>query len=201
MRLAYLEEELRSHQTQSLTLSESHAQVKGRAEALRNEVERAESMVAQNQHALDELIEEQKQNASFLEKARPEADSLEEELLQAQVELTETKKALDELEANLAPIQARIVELSKTISEMRMDAARLDERVAYDERMVGTRKREIEAAYEKERAAQARIDTARLVTMRIDPFMDLITALEASSARAALELEQNSVLNKLIRVS
>lgn len=190
MRLAHLEEELRSHQTQSLTLSESHAQVKGRAEALRNEVERAESMVAQNQHALDELIEEQKQNASFLEKARPEADSLEEELLQAQVELTETKKALDELETNLAPIQARIVELSKTISEMRMDAARLDERVAYDERMVGTRKREIEAAYEKERAAQARIDTARLVTMRIDPFMDLITALEASSARAALELEQ-----------
>ncbi len=189
-RLRSLEEDLRVHQTQSLTLSESHAQIKGHAEALRIEVERLEGVVAQNQQTLDDLLAEQKQNASFLEQAQPEADSLEEELLAAKVELSEKKKALDELEASLVPIQARIVEISKTISDLRMDAARLDERVAYDERMVATRKREIETAHEKELAAQMRIDTARLVTQRIDPFMELIATLETKAAQTALQLEQ-----------
>lgn len=190
LRLSEFEEELRACQTQSLTLSESHAQIKGHAEALRVEAERLEGVVAQNQQTLDALLEEQKQNDSFLEQARPEADSLEEELLASKVELSEKKKTLDELEASLAPIQARIVEVSKTISELRMDAARLDERVAYDERMVATRKREIESAQEKEQAAQKRIDTARLVTKRIDPFMDLIATLETKAAQHALRLEE-----------
>lgn len=193
-----LETENRLHdlQAETLKLSESLAHLKGRRESTLQDREKSQQALDALVVERDRLLEEQEKNQGLLDKAQPDSDDLDKEFIAIQVAFEENQGRLSDLEKTLTPVQKTILDLSEKISDARLDVARLSERSAYAERMVASRKQEIDAASRSLDEAHSRMQMATLASHRVDPLLHVLGSL-ADSARilaARLEEETNAAL-------
>lgn len=186
------EEALRSKQTQSLRYSEQSAQLKGRFDASVLDFENAENALKDLRKEFEDLKNEQKQNEELLAQSQPDADKLAQEQTELEVKLQDNKDAIADLEKSVNPVQRRVIKLSEQLSQARLEAARLSERSAYADRMVQTRKQEIDSASRTDHNAQRGVRRASLLLDGIDPLLKAFGLIDDAARLTALQLEERS---------
>ena len=187
-----LEADLRSAQTESLTYSETLANLKGRSESATRDAEQSAQNLEALSRELERLVREQQENEAFLAKAQPDSDELEKELSQVLAKLTLNKDEVAKIEQTLSPLRRSIVSLSEKLSDARLEAARLSERYAYAQRMEQTRRQEINSSAREDEASNRRIAVARGAAHRADALLSTLASLTDAASLVSLRLEQES---------
>lgn len=187
-----LEETLRSHQAQTLKLSEELAQVKGKAASASADAERLASSLSGLEKDMKSLEAQIEKNQSSLTEARPKTDGLASQISELSSELTDNKREVSDLEASLKPLQREVVSLSQQLSDARLDVARLDEREAYAARMLQTRSMELTSHARKSSEATERILVREGLIKRIDPLLSTLALLGDSATVTMLRLEEQN---------
>lgn len=186
------EETLRTKQTQSLQYSEQSAQLKGRFDACVLDYENANTALNDIREEFERLQKEQQENEALLEQSQPDADNLAQEQAALEAQLQQNKEAIAELEKSVTPIQRSVIKLSEQLSQSRLEVARLSERSAYAERMVQTRKQEIESATRTDHNAQRGVGRATALLEGIDPLLKAFGLIDDAARLTALKLEERS---------
>ena len=186
------EEDLRSAQTQSLHFSEQSAQLKGRFDASVLDDENAKQSLEDIRNEYDRLQKEQKENDALLAESQPDVDNMVQEQASLEAQLQQNKDDIAELEKSVNPIQRQVIKLSEQLSQARLEVARLSERSAYADRMVQTRKQEIDSASRTDRNAQRGVKRASLLLEGIDPLLKAFGLIDDAARLTALQLEERS---------
>ena len=188
----HAEETLRTKQTQSLQYSEQSAQLKGRFDACVLDHENAETTLNDIREEYERLQKDQQENEALLEQSQPDADNLAQEQAALEAKLQQNKEAIAELEKSVSPIQRMVIKLSEQLSQARLEVARLSERSAYADRMVQTRKQEIESATRTDHNAQRGVKQSRALLEGIDPLLKAFGLIDDAARLTALRLEEQS---------
>lgn len=184
------EEDLRNAQSQSLSCTQTQAELQGAADSAAAELERAQA-------AYDALLAEQQQLAeaqaharAALEAAEPDAA----ELTQRHAELNEAidagKLAMDEKRAALAPLASEVEASSAKLADLRVRAATAQERSEYASRVLQAREQDIAQAAKAQERRAASIARRQSVMQRIDPVIATLEKLVAAAALRTKQLEE-----------
>lgn len=184
-----LENSLKELQVTSLQSSEKTATVRGQRESTLSDLSSEQSTLKMLHESHEKLIVEQQRYHSYLEQAQPDSDKLKEELAQVQVELQENKKQIDEMHELLGPVQAQVVSIGEELSNARLEKAKLQEAHAYSERMVASRKQEIHNLEVRSRTSEARFNTLKGASARIEPLVKTLELLHESIQHRVTQLE------------
>ncbi len=183
------EQKLRDAQAESLKASQQKAQLQGQESSVEAEAARASD-------ALGALVREQqgldvKRDATreALAKAEPDAQALEQKLQQLSDQIDSEKARLDKKREDISPIRHQADEAAAALADAKLAAATCAERVTYAERIVASRKHDIETSAAQMERTERTIARKTALLSRIDPLLDTCAALAESARLCAQKLE------------
>lgn len=169
---ARAEERLREAQKAGAQAATAAAQAQGRNDSAQAQLADADKQVKALQAEHDQLARKRSDVAAVLEKVKPAGERIEAQLQQAIEKLAQTTASLEQRNGQQQPLQQAAVQASERYTQARLEAGTLAERATYAQRMVASRKRDIDQL-------QGRIDRARALQQRRRPPEALDPAMKA----------------------
>lgn len=186
------EQALRQAQATSLELSQSLANLRGRAEAARNTANGAAEKLASCRRELESVERQRAEAEAAVASARPNVESFEARMAELDAALAEGKKKQEELSEELAPLRREAHRTSDSLAEAKLAAATLTERTTYAERVRDARVRDLETLAAATDEARASLRVKTISAARIEPMLALIDELTASAQRWTRQLEEQA---------
>lgn len=186
------EEALRQAQATSLELSQSLANLRGRAEASRNTANAAAEKLAACRRELEAIERQRAEAEAAVATARPNVESFEARMAELDEALAAGKAKQEAIQEELAPLRREAHRISDSLSEAKLASATLSERTTYAERVRDARARDLETLAAASEEARAALRVKTVSAARIEPMLALIDELTASAQRWTRSLEEQA---------
>ncbi len=183
------EEALRAAQSAGLEISQGVAQLRGQVQAANRESARAEKALLALQREQEQLEARRRKTADALAKAEPDATALAAKVSEIGEQMSQLKEDLDAKRSELAPQRALADQASAELAEAKLQTATCSERIAYAKRMLEACERDIVHARNQAERAREGIARKGAALTRIDPMIEVFSALSQLARQRADYLE------------
>jgi len=184
------EAELREAQANSLELSQQLAAMRGKHEAMRAESQRAQEKLSSVRRELEGVQRQRSEAEQLIASARPDVERYERDQKEYEQALVQAKASHDEAQASLVPLRRESHKINDQLSEAKLKSATLTERHVYTERIVQTRKHDLEQLDIQDAQLRESLAIKRVSADRIEPLLAVFEELSGSARKWARQLEE-----------
>ncbi len=186
------EDALMRAQTESLTLKEKLATLKGSAQSARQAADDAVQKLASVTRELEGLEAVLTKESTTADAARPNIKALELELQEAQSASAQIKQEAEEVARALDPLRLEQREAHAQLAEAQLEAAKLAERSTYSARVISGALSELEGLQASREEDQRVLKAKRMSATRLEPVLSIMDIIVGAARRALRNLEEQT---------
>lgn len=188
------EESLSKAQSESLSLSQQLAVLKGNAQSARSLADSAKEQAAAEKEKLLDAKRKHEEALNAISKAEPDVAELEEQIRSVKSEIENARTKQREAQAKASPLQEQADLASKQLAEEKLELAKLNEREIYSKRVLDRHLSDLERLSKETDESEELMQVKKASAMRLEPLLAIFDDLARSSQLRAANLREKAEL-------